>query len=87
MRKIILGLVAATAVAAPIALATAPANAVGTPRCQESVVTTSSTTAVFDAIEPREGADIRRVTGSVTCFGPNERAWNARTCRDQYGMA
>ena len=44
LRKIILGLVATAAIAAPIALAAGPANAAGQ-RCQEAVtVTTTSTT-------------------------------------------
>src|SRR4051812_5524351 len=57
MRKLILGLVAATAVAAPIALSTGTASAVGTPRCQETYVTSSTTTAEFDANEPAGAYD------------------------------
>jgi hypothetical protein len=55
MRKIILGTVAAIAVAAPLALSAAPANA-NVPRCQEPITTTSTSTtdAKFTVNQPKD---------------------------------
>jgi len=56
MRKILLGLAATAAIVAPIAMATS-ADAAGTPRCQTDYVTSSTTTATFNAIEPAGAYD------------------------------
>jgi hypothetical protein len=52
MRKIILGVVAAAAIATPLIATAGSANAAGTPRCQTDYVTSSTTTVEFDANEP-----------------------------------
>jgi Ni/Co efflux regulator RcnB len=60
MRKIILGLVAATAVAAPIALSAAPANADTARQCNTVTTTTTKdvvTSATFEAHEPAGAYD------------------------------
>lgn len=55
MRKLILGLAATAAIAAPLVAMAGPANAVGTPRCQEivPVTTTSDTKATFTVNQPK----------------------------------
>ncbi len=52
MNKVILGGLAAAAVIAPIALAAGSASAADVARCQETVVTTTATTAEFDTVQP-----------------------------------
>ena len=56
MRKILLGAAALVAIATPLASASS-ATAAGTPRCQDSYVTSSTTTAEFDATEPAGAYD------------------------------
>ena len=56
MRKLLVGLAATAAIAAPLVAMAGPANAVGTPRCQEivPVTTTSHTKATFTVNQPKD---------------------------------
>src|SRR3954447_5652163 len=70
MRKIILGLAAATAVAVPIALAAAPANAapVNHGQCVSGAVKAGVTGAAFEAIAKTNS--LVGAYGSTTCPAP-----------------
>ena len=76
MKKFILGGLAAAAVIAPLALAAGSAAAADVARCQATVVTSTATTATFDADQPAGAYDQWDNAGPTTT-----RSRSSRTAR------